>query len=90
MSAAMTLESLVVAVIVLGFALRAMFQLFPAASRRGFAKLLAMAGFSSSVAPTIASHCDTGCGSCNNCGTGRVSARQTEAPIEFRATTPKR
>ena len=90
MSAAMTLESLVVAVIVLGFVLRAMFQLFPAASRRGFAKLLAIAGFSTSVAPTIASNCDTGCGSCNNCGTGHASARQTEAPIEFRAPTPKR
>jgi len=83
-------ESLAVAVIVLAFALRAVFQLFPAASRRGFAKLLAMAGFSASVAPTVASHCNTGCGSCNNCGTGSASVRQTEAPIEFRAPTPKR
>ena len=90
MSTAMSLESLAVAVIVLGFALRAMFQLFPAASRRGFAKLLAMAGFSTSVAPTIASNCDTGCGSCNNCGTGSASAKPTEAPIEFRPPTPKR
>ena len=77
----MNLESAAVAVIVLAFALRAVYQLFPAASRNAMARLRAAIGLETVPTPTAGGDCNSGCGSCNNCGTATSSA--AEAPIRF-------
>ena len=90
MSTAINAESLAVAVIVLAFVLRALFQLFPAASRRGVARLRAAIGLEAGASAAAAADCDSGCGSCNGCGSVRTPARTVEAPIEFQPKLPRR
>ena len=81
----MTPESLAVAVIVLAFALRAVHQLFPAVSRNAMTRLRAAIGLETVPTPTAGGDCNSGCGSCNNCGTGSSTAKErpAEAPIRF-------
>ena len=84
MSTAVSVESLAVVVIVTAFALRAVFQLFPAASRRGMARLRAALGMASAdAAPAAVAACNSGCGSCNSCGSSPAPRQATEAPIAF-------
>ncbi|WP_293367667.1 hypothetical protein [Nevskia sp.] len=82
------LETLLVAVIVLAFALRAVHQLFPATSRRVIARVRGLLGMKAAAA-VQASGCDAGCGPCGGCGTPKSPASAKEAPLTFERT-PKR
>ncbi|MGQ3057929.1 MAG: hypothetical protein ACT6T0_12140 [Nevskia sp.] len=84
-----TAESLAVGVIVLAFALRALFQLFPGVSRRGLSRLRAVFGLA--PPPAATTDCNSGCGSCNNCGSSAPTRRTAdEVPISFQPKAPKR
>ncbi len=84
-----TAESLAVGLIVLAFALRALFQLFPGVSRRGLTRLRAALGLA--PPPAVATNCNSGCSSCNSCGSSAPTRRAAdEIPISFRPKAPKR
>lgn len=90
MTIAITAESLAIAVIVLAFAVRALFQLFPAASRRGLGRVRVALGMKAASTSAAAAGCSSGCGSCNNCGSTPSVATSTESPIQFQPRAPKR
>ncbi|MBA4285795.1 MAG: hypothetical protein C0434_09725 [Xanthomonadaceae bacterium] len=85
----MNTESLAVAVIVLAFALRAAFQLFPAASRRGLARLRAVLGLKPAAQAASTAACGSGCGSCNHCGGAPSAPPSSESPIQFQPRARK-
>ncbi len=83
----MTLESLAVVLIVLAFALRAVHQLLPTASRRVINRLRGLFGMTAAAVQKPG--CDSGCGPCSGCGTPKSAADAREAPLSFERQ-PKR
>jgi hypothetical protein len=77
----MNLETGIVALIVLAFALRAVRQLFPASWRRIVARLRAALRLKPTVLPAAGASCGSGCGSCGSCDT--PAPRQIEQPLRF-------
>lgn len=84
------IETVVVAAIVAIFAWRALSQLAPRLHRRLVDGLRRRLGLK--VAATGAADCGSGCGSCNNCGTGAApgtaDAQPNEAPLAFKPRKP--
>ncbi len=76
-------ETLVVAAIVAVFAWRGLRQLLPSVHRRLVASVRRMLGLKQAESSSAAGGCDTGCGTCNNCGTPKAEAPPAEAPLQF-------
>jgi len=77
-------ETVVVAVIVAAFAWRGLRQLLPSVHRRLVNGLRLALGLKVAEAPSGAAGCNSGCGTCNNCGTTKTpSPPADEAPLHF-------
>lgn len=77
-------ETVVVAVIVAAFAWRGLRQLLPSVHRRLVNSLRRTLGLKVAEPSNAAAGCDSGCGSCNNCGTTKTeSPPADEAPLHF-------
>lgn len=82
----MNLETGIVALIVLVFALRAVKQLFPASARRIASRLRSAFGFAPGVTAVDETRCGSGCRTCGACDT--PASRQQVQPLHFEP--PKR
>ena len=77
-------ETVVVAVIVAAFAWRGLRQLLPSVHRRLVNGLCRVLGLKVTESSNAAAGCDSGCGTCNNCGTTKTpSPPADEAPLHF-------
>ncbi|MDP3295445.1 MAG: hypothetical protein Q8M37_12020 [Nevskia sp.] len=76
-------ETLVVAVIVAVFAWRGLRQLLPSVHRRLVDSVRRLLGLKVAESSGAAGGCDSGCGTCNNCGTTKTEAPPAEAPLRF-------
>ena len=77
-------ETVVVAVIVAVFAWRGLRQLLPSVHRRLVNGLRRALGLKVAEPSSTASGCDSGCGTCNNCGATKTQSPATgEAPLHF-------
>lgn len=77
----MSLETGIVALIVLAFALRGLWQLFPVTARRLVTRLRARLGFKPLIAPAASGGCGSGCGTCGSCDT--PAPRRDAQPLRF-------
>ncbi|WP_273457267.1 hypothetical protein [Nevskia ramosa] len=77
-------ETAVVAVIVAVFAWRGLRQLLPSVHRRLVNGLRRVLGLEVAESSSAKAGCDSGCGTCNNCGTTKTpSPAADEAPLHF-------
>ncbi len=82
------LETLVVLAIVAAFAWRGLRQLLPSTHQRLVRALRRLFKLPAAAVPDASGDCNSGCGSCNNCGTPASSPPKAEAPLHFRPRKP--
>lgn len=81
-------ETVVVAAIVAVFAWRGLRQLLPSVHRRLVQALRRLFRLPVAAAPTAGGDCNSGCGSCNSCGTPASNPPKAEAPLHFQPRKP--